>query len=116
MSVGDPVLALLATVASVFYGALVAVVPTALGGLAVVVVLSRRHPRPASFEAVRRDLGVVFAAVVGVLDVAVLALWVVLGGWSTVAVVLLVVLIVDAVVALMLKPARASLARAWVGS
>lgn len=86
-----------ATIAGVFYGLLVAFVPTVLGGLAVVVVLSRRHPPPASFDLVYRDLGVIFVAVVALLDVAVLAIWVRLGGLSTVHLVLGVVLVVDAV-------------------
>ena len=107
-------LALLALAAGVVYGTVVAVLPTVLGGLAVVVVLARRHPRPADLDAVHRDLGVVFAAVVAVLDAIVVAAWLLLGGLDTVAGVVVVVLIVDAVVALMLKFARTSIARAWV--
>jgi hypothetical protein len=54
---------LIATLLGVVYGAVLAVVPAAVGGLAVTEVTRRRHPQPASPEAVRRDLGLMFVAV-----------------------------------------------------
>lgn len=59
-----PALAPIGVAAGIIYGALVAVLPTLLGGFLVVVVLLRRHPHPASFLTVHQDLGVVFASVV----------------------------------------------------
>lgn len=104
-----------AVLAGLVYGIATAAVPTVLGGIAVVVVLEWRHPQPASFEAVHRDLTVLFAAVIGLLDLVVLAWWAALGGWTTLHVVVLVMAVVNAATALMLTPARASIARAWVG-
>ncbi len=112
---GNLWLALLLTSAGLFYGVLVAILPTVVGGLAVVAVLHRRHPRPASFEAIQRDLAIVFGAVVAVLDIAVLALWVLLGGWDTLGGVAVVLVVLNALVCLVLVPARSSIARAWVG-
>ncbi len=106
----------IAALAGLVYGIAVAAVPAVLGGIAVVVVLGWRHPQPASYEAVRRDLTVVFAAVVGLLDLVVLACWVALGGWATLHVVVAVMAVVNAATGLMLKPARTSIARAWAGN
>ena len=105
----------IAVVAGLVYGIAVAAVPTVLGGIAVVVVLGWRHPQPASFEAVRRDLTVLFASVVGLLDLVVLAWWSALGGWATLHVVVAVLAVVDAATVPMLKPARTSIARSWAG-
>ncbi len=112
-----PALAALALAVGTVYGAIVAIVPTVLGSLVVVVVLIRRHPHPASSDGVHRDLAVVFAAVVAVLDLAVLVYWLALGGsLSEMLAALAALLLVDAAVAAMLKPARTSIARAWVGA
>ena len=105
----------LAAFGGLFYGAVVAVVPTVLGGIAVVVVLCLRHPAPASYEAVVHDLTVAFAAVVVVLDLVVLVWWAALGGLATLHVVVAVLAAVDGATVLMLKPARASIARGWSG-
>jgi hypothetical protein len=105
----------LALAAGVIYGTIVAVVPTILGGIVVVVVLTRRHPHAASFEAVQHDLSVIFASVVVALDLVVIVYWLALGGWTAqLLVALAVLLIVDVAVAAMLHPARRSVARAWV--
>lgn len=112
---GGVYLAGIAALAGVVYGIMAAVVPTVLGGIAVVVVLGRRHPQPASHDAVRRDLTVVFAAVVGLLDLVVLVFWAALGGWGTLHVAVAVLAVIDVATVPMLKPARASLARAWAG-
>jgi hypothetical protein len=114
MSAG-PVVAAIALATGVIYGAIVAVVPTVLGGFVVVVVLIRRHPHPASFEEVHQDLGVVFASVVVALDLVVLVPWLVLGGWtSQMLVLLMALLLIDVAAAAVLQPARRSIARAWV--
>jgi hypothetical protein len=111
-----PALVVFALALGMVYGAILAVVPSVLGGAAVVVVLTRRHPRPASFARVQKELGVVFASVVVALDVVVLVYWLMLGGsLSQLAVELAALLLVDAAVAAMLKPARASIACGWVG-
>lgn len=96
-------------------GTVVAVLPSVLGAGVVVVVLASRHPHPTSENAVRRDLGVLFAAVVGVLDLLLLAA-VGLGGkgLASVADSLPFVLAGNALVALVLGPARASITRAWL--
>ena len=74
-----------------------------------------RHPDPASFEDVHRDLGVVFAAVVVALDLVVIVWWLLLGGWTPqMLVALVVLLLIDAGAAAVLKSARSSIARAWV--
>lgn len=109
-----PAMAAFGLFAGIFYGALVAVVPTVLGGLVVVVVLLRRHPHPASFLGVQRDLGVVFASVVVALDLVVLAWWIALGGLTSQVLVLLVaLLLIDTAAAAVLTPARSSIAQAW---
>ena len=111
-----PAFAAIALVTGVVYGAFVAVVPTVVGGLVVIVVLLRRHPRPASADAVSRDLGVVFASVVVALDLVVLVPWLVLGGVTMqLLAVLAALLLVDVAAAAVLKPARTSITRAWVG-
>lgn len=112
---GGLFLAGIAALAGLVYGIAAAAIPTVLGGIAVVVVLGWRHPQPASYDAVRRDLTVVFAAVVGLLDLVVLALWAALGGWATLLVVVAVMVVINAATGLMLKPARTSIARAWAG-
>jgi hypothetical protein len=112
MSAG-PVVAAIALATGVIYGAIVAVVPTVLGGFVVVVVLIRRHRHPASFEEVHQDLGVVFASVVVAL--VVLVPWLALGGWtSQMLVLLMALLLIDVAAAAVLQPARRSIARAWV--
>ena len=45
------------------YGAVLAIVPSVVGGLVVTEVIRRRHPEPASPAAVRHDLGLIIAAV-----------------------------------------------------
>ncbi len=109
-----PALAPIGVAAGIIYGALVAVVPTVLGGFVVVVVLLRRHPHPASFLRVHQDLGVVFASVVVALDLVVLLWWIALGGLTSQVLVLLVaLLLIDAAAAALLMPARKSISRAW---
>lgn len=110
-----PALAAAAMAVGAVYGTIVAIVPTVLGSFVVVVVLTRRNPHPASFDGVHRDLAVVFAAVVAALDLVVLVYWLMLGGsLSEMLVALAALLVVDAAVAAMLKPAHTSIARAWV--
>jgi hypothetical protein len=112
-----PAFAAIAPVTGVVYGALVAVVPTVVGGLVVVAILINRHPRPASADPVHRDLGVVFASVVVALDLVVLVPWLLLGGLTMqLLAVLAALLLVDVAAAAVLKPARTSITRAWVGS
>ena len=102
-------------VAGLFYGLAVAVIPSALGAAAAVAVLVRRHPEPASYRAVRRDLAIVSTAVIGVLDLAVLIWWVALGGLRELAGPVAVLAAVNLVTAAVLIPARNSIARAWTG-
>lgn len=111
----SPAVAAIALAVGIIYGTIVAVVPTVLGGFVVVVVLIRRHPQPASFNAVHKDLGVVFASVVVALDLIVVVYWLTLGGsLSQVILALVALLLIDAAAAALLKPARTSIARTWV--
>lgn len=103
----------IALVAGLAYGMAVAAAPSVLGGIAVVILAERRHPAPASYEPVRHDLTVWSAVVVGLLDLVVLAWWGVVGAWTAFPVVLAVLAVVDVAAAVMLKPACASIARAW---
>ena len=110
----SPAVAPMVLAVGIIYGAMVAVVPTVLGGFVVVAVLIRRHPHPASFDAVHVDLGAVFASVVVALNLVVLIWWLALGGWtSQLLAVLVVLLLIDAAAAALLIPARRSIARAW---
>lgn len=110
-----PALAALALATGIVYGTIVAVVPTVLGSLVVVIVLIRRHPHPASSDGVHRDLTVVFAAVVAALDFVVLVYWLTLGGsLSQMLVALAALLLIDAAIAAVLKRARTSIAQKWV--
>lgn len=112
----SPAVAAMALAVGIIYGTIVAVVPTVLGGFVVVVVLTRRHPRPASFNAVYKDLAVVFASVILALDLVVLVYWLTLGGsLSQVLVALAVLLLIDVATAALLMLARTSIARTWVG-
>ncbi|HUQ63907.1 MAG TPA: hypothetical protein VM121_09140 [Acidimicrobiales bacterium] len=109
-----PALVAIGLAGGVIYGALVAVVPTVLGGFVVVAVLIRRHPHPASLVRVHQDLGVVFASVVIALDLVVLVWWIALGGLtSQVLVLLMALLLIDAAAAAVLTPARRSISQAW---
>lgn len=114
---GGPLTVAIAIATGVIYGAIVAVVPTVLGGIVVVVVLLRRHPHPASFEGVHHDLGVVFAGVVVALDLVVLVPCLLLLGWTSGLLLLLAaLLLIDAATGAVLQPARRSITRAWVES
>lgn len=100
-----------------FFGALVALVPSVVGGLVVTVVIEGRHPKPAAAEAVEHDLTVLFGAVVGALHA--LAVGVALAYGASlleIARALPYVGYLDLCVAVMLRWARASLTRAWSGA
>lgn len=101
----------------VIIGAIVAVVPSVPGGLLVSLVLERRHPHEASREVVERDLNLMFAGVVGVLDAALLlAMFLAGNGLSTLVRAMPVVLLANACVGLMLWRARASITRLVLAS
>lgn len=98
----------------VVIGTLVAVVPTALGGLLVVETVQRHHPQPSSREAVERDLGMLFLAIVAFLAASVLLSTYVGGeGMSSVREYVPVVGVAAACTALMLWRARTSIGRGW---
>ncbi len=59
---GQPWLGLVVPVAGLFYGVVTAIAPTALGTVAVVVVLVRRHAQQPDPGAVATDLSRIFAA------------------------------------------------------
>ncbi len=95
-------------------GAIVALLPSLLGGLFVSVVIEGRHPRPADEDAVRRDLSRLFADVVALLDVVVIAA-VASGGESLNSVASLLAFLVpgNAAVGALLCPAGQSISREW---
>lgn len=104
-------LALVGTLFGVELGLLFAVVPTVFGGLALVVLLKYRHPRPASPEAVRRDLTVFLAGVVVLFDALVLLKMVV--DDDDIVDALPYLLVATVCVVLMLWRARSSIAEGW---
>jgi hypothetical protein len=60
---GAAALVVITTAIGAAYGAVFAILPSVLGGLAVTQVTRRRHPQPASPPAVRHDLGLMILAV-----------------------------------------------------
>lgn len=113
--VADPTFLLLGLVAGVVIGALVAVLPSLVGAAVVTAVVRARHPHPASEDDVRRDVGTLCCAVVGTLDALLLvAIFLGGGGFSSVLSSLPYVAAGTASAALVLWPARTSIARAWV--
>ena len=116
---GDPGAALGLTLVGVAIGgvagAVVALLPTLIGGLLVMAVLRRRHPHPASEASVERDLTGVFAVVVATLDVILLVAVAASGGDFSSAVISVLLLVVgNACVVLMLWRARMSISRLWL--
>ncbi len=96
-------------------GAIVALLPTLIGGLLITAVLARRHPQPTSEASVRRDLTGIFAAVVAVLDVILLVALVAGGdGFSSAAIAVPLIAVGNACVVVMLRRARTSISRLWV--
>ena len=94
-------------------GLLVAVAPSLVGGLVCTIVLRRRHPTGHSRH-VKRDLAWLFAVIVGTLDGILLVYFLLLGAdGSYLAGALLAMAVVNACVAAVLYPARASIARLW---
>jgi len=95
-------------------GALVSVVPAALGGFLIVDVIPRRHPHPCSVEAVEHDLGRLFCIVVGSLNaVFIVAVLAFTDDRSLIVRLLPSIAIANASVAFMLRRARTSIASAW---
>lgn len=94
-------------------GALISVLPSVLGAAVVTGVIAWRHP--SSPGAVQRDLGLIFAVLVGVLDAGLL-LAIAFGGNGLSSVTSSLPLIVpgNVSVALMLWWARASIGRGWL--
>lgn len=96
-------------------GTLLAVVPSVVGAAAVTAVVSRRHPLPATQEALERQLEGIFQAVVVLLDAAVVALLLATGTSAAGAVVAVpTVAAANGCVAVMLCRNRGPMARAWV--
>ena len=96
-------------------GAMVAVVPSLLGAAVVAAVLRTRQPHPASEDDLRRDLGTLFAAIVGTLDALLLGAIFLWGdGFSSLARSLPYVAAGTAAAAVVLWPARTSIARTWL--
>lgn len=94
-------------------GSAVAIVPSVVGGLVLTGVIRRRHPQPASEEAVRRDLERMFQAVAVVLNAGLLAALATGDGVSALISALPSLAAGNACVALMLCRARAPIGRAW---
>ncbi|MGH9224093.1 MAG: hypothetical protein ACRD2W_10015 [Acidimicrobiales bacterium] len=111
-----PLFLLIGPLAGVIYGAGVALLPAVTAASAITVVIRRRHAHPASPDAVRRDVGIVFAVGLGIVDLGVLIAVVVsykaaaAGGAA-----LLVLAVVNLSMAPLLARARTSIARAWTG-
>lgn len=106
-------LSMIGALYGIVVGALVSVLPTLLGAAVVTGVIAWRHP--SSTEAVQRDLGLIFAVLVGVLDAGLL-LAILFGGNGLSSVINSLPLIMpgNISVALMLWWARASIGRGWV--
>jgi len=111
----NPLVIVLYLVAGAVVGAGVAVTPSLIGAVIVAAVLARRHPQPASPDAVGRDLTVVFATVVGILDAAVLLAIATgaTGGLPAFAGYLLMVGVANAGMVPILRLARRSITRWW---
>jgi hypothetical protein len=100
-----------------FYGLAVALVPTLLGAVVVAAGISRRHPHPASEEAVQGDLIWLFFGLVGALNLLVFLLVLASGeGPAYIGGVIITLLVLDAFAAAMLHWAARHLSRAWAGS
>ena len=108
-----PAMLLFYPIAGFLFGAACAILPTLIGAVVVTTVLWKRHPQPSSFEAVERDLTVVFAAVVGVFDAVLLVPTALTGSLGDVAVGLAFVAFVNACMVPILRRARRSIARGW---
>lgn len=95
-------------------GAIVAILPSVLGGLLVTEVIRHRHPQPSMAGPVRRDLGLIFYGLVSLLNAGVLLAILVYGtGVASRASGLPYLMVADACVALMLHRARGSISHAW---
>jgi hypothetical protein len=115
---GDPGAALGLTLVGVVIGgvagAIVAILPTLIGGVLVMTVLRQRHPHPASEASIERDLTGVFAVVVATLDVILLVALLASGAdFSSAVTSLLLLMTGNACVVLMLWRARRSISRLW---
>ncbi|MGH9278250.1 MAG: hypothetical protein ACRD12_09095 [Acidimicrobiales bacterium] len=111
---GGAVYAFAGGIYGLLIGAVVAFVPTALGGLLVTGLLCLRHPEPSSEEELRRDLTASFASVVGVLDAAVLvAVLIEAEGVDSILTALAVIGAANLCVTPMLVLARRSIGRTW---
>lgn len=114
---GEAGLLAVAVLAGVFYGVAVALVPSLLGAVVVAAVVRRRHPHPASEDAVRGDLTWLFFGLVGALNLLVFMPVLASGEGATyVGGVIIALLVADALVAAMLHWAGRHLSRAWAGS
>ncbi len=97
------------------FGMMVAVVPTLIGGLVVLSIVWGSHPRPASTDAVRRDVGVASYGLTAILAGAVLFAALLEGGASDAGEILPWVLVPTACLLVVLWPAVTSIARGWAG-
>jgi len=97
-------------------GLMVAVIPSAVGGLFVTGLIRHLHPQPSSRVRVQRDLQRIFAAFAALLNAALLLAIFTRGkGVSSLASSLPHLVVVDLCVALILWRASASISRALVG-
>lgn len=95
-------------------GTVVSIVPSVLGGLVVTGVIRRRHPQPASSNAVDSDLRRLFQLVLVVLDLALLLAVFARGdGLSSLVDAFPVIAAGNACVVLMMCRARGPIGRAW---
>ena len=95
-------------------GGIVSLIPTLVGASVVAGLIGPRHPHPSSEEAVKSDLTVIFRAVVGVLDAAVLiAFFASNPDLASLAYTLTFMVAGNACVVLMLCRARGSIGRLW---
>lgn len=97
------------------FGVVIALIPTVVGAGVVTAVIARRHPQPASTEAVHADLVTAFAAVVGVLNVGAFLTFLLSSPVhpDDVAKYIAVLAGYDAGIALMLRWAARRLSRRW---
>ena len=101
------------TVLGVASGVILSLVPAAVAAAVVTAVLTVRHPGPTSEDEVKRDLTVVFALIVGALDIAALVAVAVGGHLLHYAEYLSILIPANLAVVPVAWRARAAVARRW---
>jgi hypothetical protein len=113
---GAAALIAIATLIGVAYGAVFAVLPTVVGSLVVTEVTRRRHPQPAAPAAVRRDLGLMFAAVAVLTNAIFIPIFVTGDQNGAIAPYLVGLVVANLAGAPVLWLARSTITKSWAGS